>query len=596
MPEPQDYKRVELVWPGKKTQVERVKLPFQVIERVNDVRRSERGQGHLLGTELPLEWPDGWRNKLIWGDNRYVLSSLMEDFAGKVNLIYIDPPFDTGADFSYEVTVDGTSFTKEPSTIEMKAYRDTWGQGMGSYLEWLSETLMQLRELLSPSGSIFVHLNQKMASYTRVMLDSIFGEDNFLNDIVWHFENKPQFSFMKHFPRDYERILWYAKSFGEHTHHHEYVPVKAVQKQAKVAWDPVLKKRIAARDDEGKIIYEERLEKMLGSVWVMPFIHPLAHERTGFATQKPEALLERAIRASSREGDLVLDCFCGSGTTVAVAERLGRRWIACDLGRFAVQTTRKRLLDLRARPFEVLNLGRYERKHWQGVTAGEAIGEYFRFIIELFHGEVMPGFANLHGIKAGHLLHVGATDAPVTEPELRGALEECKANGFTDLDVLGWEWEMGLNREGGEHLAREYGIRLRLFNIPREVMDKRAVDAGDVHFFELSVADLQPQVSGREAVIELCGFLPAIDDYMRKKLGEADLKWSDWIDYWSIDFEYDGETFINQWQAYRTRKNRTLVLRSDPHTYDKPGEYTVVVKVIDIFGNDTTQQLQVTVT
>jgi hypothetical protein len=278
---------------------------------------------------------------------------------------------------------------------------------------------------------------------------------------------------------------------------------------------------------------------------------------------------------------------------MAVAEKLGRRWVGCDLGRFAIQTSRKRLLDMRAKPFEVLNLGRYERRYWQGATAGEAIGEYYRFIVELFRGEVIPGFAHLHGVKAGNLIHVGATDAPITERELRSALEECKANGFTDLDVLGWEWEMGLNRDGAERLAREYGVKLRLFNIPREVMDKRAVDAGDVHFFELSVADLEAHVSKNEAVIELCGFLPAIDDYMRKKVGDADLKWSDWIDYWSVDFEYDGETFINQWQAYRTRKNRTLVLRSDPHRYDKPGEYTVVVKMIDIFGNDTTQQLTV---
>jgi hypothetical protein len=243
-------------------------------------------------------------------------------------------------------------------------------------------------------------------------------------------------------------------------------------------------------------------------------------------------------------------------------------------------------------------VGRYERKYWQGATAGERIAEYYGFILDLFQAQALPGFTHLHGVKGDHVIHVGATDAPITERELSSALGECKGNGFTDLDVLGWEWEMGLNREGAERLGREYGVKVRLFNIPREVMDTRAIAAGDVHFFELSVAELKVEMTAdARPVVELCGFLPAVDDYMRKKLGDAQLKWSDWIDYWSVDFEYDGETFINQWQSYRTRKNRTLALRSDPkpYPYPGPGKYAIVVKVIDIFGNDTTQQLTVDV-
>ena len=638
-----DYKRVELVWPGKRTQVERVKLPFQVIERVNEVRRSEGGQASLLSNELPEWWPEGWRNKLIWGDNKYVLSSLLDEFAGKVDLIYIDPPFATGADFSYQIEVGETQVEKEPTSLEEVAYRDTWGKGTASYLQMMYERLVLARDMLASDGSIYLHCDSRMSASLRLELDEIFGADRFKNEIVWkRSDAKGDFTQgSRHYGRVHDTILYYTKSDNARWNT-QFVPLSENYEKGFYRYhdpdgrrwklenmlgpggaakgNPVYevmgvtrawrysKERMQALIDAGLVVQtrpgtvpmqkkylEESRGVAIGTWWDdVSMIRGWSAEKTGFTTQKPEALLERIINTSSTVGDLILDFFCGSGTTMVAAEQLGRRWIGCDLGRFAIQTSRKRLLEMRARPFEVLNLGRYERRYWQGVTAGEGIGEYYRFIVELYHGEVIPGFAHLHGIKAGHLIHIGATDAPVTEAELRNALEECKANGFTDLDVLGWEWEMGLNRDRTDVLSREFGVRLRLFNIPREVMDKRAVEAGDVHFFEVSVAELQAHVSGSETVIELCGFLPAIDEYMRKKVGEA-LKWSDWVDYWSVDFEFDGETFINQWQSYRTRRNRSLALRSDPHKYEKRGEHTIVIKVIDIFGNDTTQQLKVTV-
>ncbi len=641
-----DYSRVELVWPGKRTQVERVKLPFQVIERVNDVRRSEFGQAPLLGTELPLEWPDNWRNKLIWGDNKYVLASLLDEFAGKVDLIYIDPPFASGQDFSVRLDVGEQEVLKRASIVEETAYRDTWGRGLESYLQMMYERLLLIRDFLSERGSLFLHLDEGMAPYLRPVLDEIFGHDAFVNLIVWKRSDAHSDvgQGALHLGRVCDHILYYARHPGAQIVNMQFKPLPSTTadrwyrhveegtgrrfNKADITgpggarkgnpvyeWKGITrawrfsKHRMEQLETDGRLVYSDSgmvylkryldeskgvpLQDLWDDIGMVRGIHTNS-EGVDYATQKPQALLERIVSLASNEGSLVADFFCGSGTTMAVAERLGRRWIGCDLGRFAIQTSRKRLLEMRARPFEVLNLGRYERKYWQGVMAGEAIAEYYRFIVELFHGEVIPGFTHLHGIKAGHLIHVGATDAPVTEAELRSALTECKANGFTDLDVLGWEWEMGLNRDGAARLARDFDVKLRLFNIPREVMDKRAVEAGDVHFFELSVAELQPEVSNHEAIIELCGFLPAIDEYMRSKVGDADLKWSDWIDYWSIDFEYDGETFINQWQSYRTRKNRTLALRSDPHRYDKPGTYRVVVKIIDIFGNDTTQELSVT--
>lgn len=247
--------------------------------------------------------------------------------------------------------------------------------------------------------------------------------------------------------------------------------------------------------------YKRYLDEMPGTVLqdVWTDIRPVAAqgaERLNYDTQKPEALLDRIIRSSSTEGSLVADFFCGSGTTMAVAKKLGRRWIGCDLGRFAIHVSRKRLLDIPGcRPFQVLNLGKYERQHWQihvnghGANPEAVIGRYLDFIVELYKAEPVRGFIHLHGRKAGRMVHVGATDAPVTLAEIKDALEECATNRFQGLDVLGWEWEMGLHDVVTVE-ARKHGVDLRLLTIPREVMDPRAVQAGDVHFYELAYLDV----------------------------------------------------------------------------------------------------------
>ena len=179
----QDYNRVELVWPGKRTEVERVRLPFQVIERVNDVGRSHEGQAPIptAATNLPEWWAESWCNKLIWGDNKYVLASLLDDFAGKVDLIYIDPPFATGNDFSYDVKVGDVPVTKQPSIIEEMAYRDTWD----SYAQFFYDRMVLARELLKADGSIYVHLDPTIGHYAKVILDEIFGSESFQREIVW---------------------------------------------------------------------------------------------------------------------------------------------------------------------------------------------------------------------------------------------------------------------------------------------------------------------------------------------------------------------------------------------------------------------------
>lgn len=601
-----DYDRVELVWPGKRTEVERVRLPFQTIERVNDVRRSHDAQApSLLREPLPGGWPADWRNRLIWGDNKYVLSSLLDEFGGRVDLIYIDPPFATGADFSYEVRVSDTHITKQPSSIEELAYRDTWSGGFGTYAQMLYDRLVLLREILSPSGSLLIHIGVQVNHLVRNMVEEIFGSVNVVDEIIWSYGTPSGGRAAGNkLIKAHEYILHVTKDYGSHTYHKEYLPYSEKYIEERFIYFDDSGRQYRTRKRAGGIVERQYLDESpgvpLSTVWAdikqTYALHLVKRreEETGFPTQKPAALLERVINDFSSPGELVLDCFAGSGTTAVTAERLGRRWIAADIGRYAIHTTRKRLLDIPdCRPFDVQNLGRYERKHWQGARAGEAIGEYYSFILELFGARAFPGFAQLHGEKAGRMVHVGATDAPVTNAELRSAIEECVENGFPGLDVLGWEWEMGLNPAGKDELARHYGVSVRLYNIPREVMDKRAVDAGDVHFFELSVAEVNVDIDEREVTLELAEFLPALDDYMREKVAGKISKSSDWIDYWSVDFEFDGETFVNQWQAYRTRKNPKLNLRSDPHIYPEPGSYTVVVKVIDIFGNDTTREIAV---
>ena len=592
-----DYDRVELVWPGKTTEVERVSLPFQTIERVNDVSRSLHGASPLErlgeGVNLPERWPDGWRNKLIWGDNKYVLGSLLDKFAGQIDLIYIDPPFDTGDDFTYKIQVGDEDVTKLPSIVEELSYRDTWGSKPASYLTMLYERLLLARDLLAHDGSIFVHVDWHVSQYVRMLLDEIFGNERFRNEIIWWYYNKMQGN-VNHFARNHDNIFYYTNS-SDFSFYPQKEDRDKPEKQLKRVWDKEKGALVNARDSEGRVIYREVTDRGVDDVWRIPMLQPADKtENTGFKTQKRKRVVERAIEAASNPGDLVADFFAGSGTTLVAAEKSGRRWIGADVGRFAIQTTRKRLLDIPdCKPFEVLNLGRYERRYWQGVNAGEAIWEYYRFILDLYQAQQISGFAHLHGEKAGRMVHVGATDAPVTRDELAATLAECAANGIGAVDVLGWEWEMGLNPAGKDELAREHGVDVQLRNIPREVMDERAVEAGDIHFFELSVADVHAHQNDAGLVLELANFLPAIDEYMQSKVQGKVGKWSDWIDYWSVDFDYDGETFVNRWQAYRTRKEPSLMLRSDPFHYDNPGRKRIVVKVIDIFGNDTTVDLAV---
>jgi len=584
----------ELIWEGKydkdgrKVGPLRVALPFQTVETANESVKDRQRTLDLFAGGRPSEW----RNRLIWGDKKYVLPAVLAEFAGKVDLIYIDPPFATGQNFSFTVQIDGEEFVKEPSAIEVKAYRDTWGKGLDSYFQWTYETAVFLYELLSEKGSLYVHLDYRVVGPVRMILDSIFGVQNLINEIIWYYKTGGMPELLG-FGRKHDNILFYVKN------------------RDRATWNPQKEKsylmhkygfsNIEIYSDQGGqyTLVNSR------DVFDIPALRGNQPETVSYPTQKPEALVERLVRASSNEGDLVMDCFVGSGTTAVVAERLKRRWIAADLSRFSTETTRKRLLAVpHVTPFVVQNLGKYERQLWQAAEFGEeALGKtlaYRRFILGLYKSKPIEGYAWLHGLKDGRMVHVATVDAPVTVGDVKQIAAEFQrvlgagknAPMTRAVDVLGWDFAFELN-EVARQTAGRAGLDMRFWRIPREVLDKRAVEQGDVRFFELAALDVDIKQKAKEVVLRLRDFVIPADD-VPQDVQQSVKDWSQWIDYWAIDWDHRGDAFHNEWQAFRTKAEPKLP-KSAEHVYETAGNYQIVVKVIDILGNDTTKTLKVKV-
>jgi len=611
----------------------------------------------------------GWRNKLIWGDNLLVMGSLLEKFAGKIDLIYIDPPFATGADFSFTAPIGetGQQVFKEQSVIEEKAYRDTWGSGTASFLEMLQMRLVLMRDLLSGNGSIFVHIGAEVSHLVRSAIEDVFGAENFRNEIVLPGRApknlQQQFEQVSRLQIRHDALFWSSKSPATrfrphwvekhdagnpegHWHHAWSTADRPTMRYPLLGVTPTSGQWVWSQERAEKAVanYERYLKegggRTLAEYWrdtgcKLEFIRPdpkdgkpqywcapaetriadtvwagipIYSASQGYPTEKNERFLEEVLQLASKPGDLVADFFCGSGTTLAVAEKLGRRWIGCDLGRWAIHVTRKRLLGIEnCKPFEILNLGKYERQYWQGVTFGEAkdkplaeraLYEYLAFILKLYGAQPVAGMAHLHGKKGRAMVHVGAVDAPVTIDEVNQALDECAKLKQTELHVLGWEWEMGLAgpnndvRKGSpmHEIAKQKGVKLLLLQIPREVMEQQAAAKGDVRFFELAYFEAKINQPKKLTVqVELRDFATPNADLIPEDVRSKIKKWSDYIDYWAVDWDFRNDTFMQGWVAYRTRKERKLPIVSDTHTYEKPGRYRILIKVIDIFGNDTSQ-------
>lgn len=745
-----DEREVELVWNGKTNEVTNVVLPFQVIEQIDEPRTDGRINMQNTLFDNSGRQISGWTNKLIWGDNKLILSSLKNgplrkeiEAQGGLKLIYIDPPFDVGADFSMDIEIGEESFTKKPSVIEEIAYRDTWGKGADSFIAMIYERLKLMHDLLADDGSIFLHCDWRVSSYLKLILDEIFGKDNFRSTIAWKKATKT--TSFNDFGTEYDSIIVFCKSYENFIFNQQFrdlaeeqieknykfvettdgqiirltskqiegyekmpngrrfrtIPITNMNKNRPNLRFEFLghvqtwaKSKIKLEGDyvNGLIIQtspdtipvkkqylDENKGVKVNDLWVdIAPIQGGSDENTNYPTQKPYKLLERIINTSSEKGDLVADFFCGSGTTMAVAEKLGRKWIGSDLGKFGIHTSRKRLIGVQRelkkvgkdfRAFEILNIGRYERENFLAVNndlraeekakqAERKEKEFVQLIIAAYKAEPVTSFNNFVGKKRDRLVAVGPINLPVSSKFVDEIVAECKEKGLTKVDVLGFDYEMGL--DFSEY--KDDGIDVAFRIIPREVFDKKAVEKGQVKFYDVAFIEAKPIIKGgknsKEIAIELIDFSVfynqdnsgeiaealrpgaskvVVEDgqvvkLTKEKQGEEIIKevltkkWSDWIDYWAVDFDFASRKeiirvpkthgdnlfekdkaqdlleyeevwtgdyiFDNEWQSFRTKKNRDLELVSAYKPMSK-GNYKIAVKVVDIFGNDTTKVFEV---
>ncbi|OSS41657.1 Type 3 restriction-modification system methylation subunit [Desulfurella amilsii] len=675
----ENKKYVELLWAekydkfekGEKIPIKNPNLPFQVVETVNEprVKEWERGLGRdfFPKAKYPESYSKDWKNKLVWGDNKLVMSSLIKQgWAGEINLIYIDPPFFTGADFTVRTKIGDEQIEKEPSIIEERAYKDTWSGGIASYLKYMYERLVLMRELLAENGSIYVHLDWHAGHYVKVMMDEIFGYENFVNEVVWRKTNSPKaqtkclgtqhdiiFIYIKNVgayninPIYREPDEEYLKSFihddhdGKGLYQTTALIAGGIQRTAgrkifefrgvKAPWLYSLE-NLEIFWQEGriyktksgyrlKVYLKDITGQIVSDLWVDKEVNPLqgqSQEALAFDTQKPESLLKRIILASSNEGDIVADFFCGSGTTLAVAEKLGRRWIGSDLSKFAIQVARKRLLDIHsskdllkenkgkydnpARPFELWNIGNYETVYWQ-----EKQDEYLAFMLKLYQSQPLTGFRYLHGRKGDRAVHIGPLNAPVTMEEVEKVVHECRDNKFNKADVLGWEWSYEVN-ELSKELAKKDGVDIKLVQIPSVNEIKSSLVGFDlnllkvpdqavekellkhVKFAEVAYLEIEIKAENNEVVLKITDFqIPPTAELVEIASKVKDSR--ELIDYWAIDWDYKSDTFHNQWQSFRIKSNPRVDYEAN-HKYDKEDEYQIMVKVVDVFGNDTNKVLK----
>ena len=721
-----ESKQVELTWNGKSDEVTNVVLPFQIIEQIDEPRNEEvkMAQGSFdfaSGRQMT-----GWTNKLIWGDNKYILSSLKNgpmreeiEKEGGIKLIYIDPPFDVGADFSMNVDVGEGSYEKKPNVLEHIAYRDTWGKGKDSFLSMIYERLVLMKDLLADDGSIFVHCDWRLNSSIKLIMDEIFGVENLINEIVWKrrggvlnethrygnvvdfilfYSKTNQNKFYPQKTKDDQNTKEYIKKrFNKtETDGRKYMLQPLVNpanrpnlkyefkgyKPPKNGW-LISKDRMKELEEKNLLhfpenkenrisrkIYEDEYEgQLVNSLWTDIFpINPMSKERIDYPTQKPEKLLERIINSSTQEGDLIADFFCGSATTAAVSEKLNRKWICSDLGKFSIHASRKRMIGVQRemkkkeknwRAFEILNLGKYQRQHYiydgkeerDELKQNEKIKkekEFENLILGAYKAISVDGFATIHGKKGSDFVSLGPINQPLSRNHVEEVITECVKNKITSVDILGFEYEMGLFPTIQEE-AKAKGLRLSYKQIPMEVFDKRAVSKGEVVFHDVAFIEFKPHFNGIKLSIELTDFAVFYNEdnlgtdeslkngkskivvengqIVEKKkdkngiISETVLtkNWHDWIDYWSVDFDYESKpeiikfktedgkveeewtgnyVFENEWQSFRGKykinKLEKLELKSSEREIAKD-KTKVAVKVVDIFGNDTMKVLEVKV-
>lgn len=594
-----------------------------------------------------------WTNRLIYGDNLLAMAALLAgdehtpSLRGKVDLIYIDPPFDSKADYRTKVTLPGVELEQKPTVIEQFAYSDTWSDGTASYLAMITPRLVLMRELLADTGSIYVHLDWRVGHYVKVVMDEVFGKSYFRNDLRW---KRQPVRGAKATGQQYARnsdILYFYTKREDSIWENAYKPYDPAFIKAKFRPDAsgrlyrdsdlgdYSEESIAKFEEQGRIYrtssgnrrliryLDEEKGEAVGDMWVdIPEVNSMADERLEYATQKPEKLLERIIQASSSEGALVLDCFGGSGTTAAVAEKLGRRWITSDLGKPAAMIMRKRLIDQEAKPFLYQAIGDYQVE-----AAKVALGRDFRIgdlsaiVLSLYGALPLPPDVNpqrnlgqIAGVELGGKRGSKTLVLADSPNKLTGAATLKKAiaqrdnlmGGWDRVVVLGWNFEPSI----GETITALNDARLEVLVIPPDLMDrlkkKGGIDKlrGQVRFSSLQYLTLHPVERVRSAVndgeevlnVRLKNYVLLspeainLDDANRAKLqAVANAEPLALIEYWAVDPDYDGQVFRSVWQDYRgNTANDADALRVVTHAHlslpIKPGPRKVCVRVVDVFG------------
>lgn len=578
-------------------------------------------------------------NLLLYGDNMLVMAALLPRFRQAIDLIYIDPPYDCGLDYTLEVPVG------QAATATVHAYRDAWGRGCESYPQMMAERLMLMKELLHPAGCIFVHCDWRANAVIRLLLDDVFGPACFRNEIVWRrAPNVGRQAASSQLGRVVDSIFVYSAREG--TPFRGQIPMRsrAVEldrtgKPRNSKWDPDRKlyfttaprgdytdESIARLRSEGRI-YESSTGKIyikyflrrgedgrwykdapVDTLWDDPDVRPLRHCSKdeldiGYATQKPEGLLRRIIAWASPPGGLVADFFCGSGTTGAAAQQLGRRWIMADLGRQAIHTARKRMIELQrrqadaARPFGVFDLGSGERTRWRHRANIRDDRAYRHHVLARFDARCADtagsGDKSVHGWRAQAACHVAAPESVFDASSAGEVAHAALRAGADEVFCLAWEFEPGIRR-ALDSIAALTGITLRPVPIPREIMDPNQCALSpwmelpriDASFFahadgsfDLRIERFEP-IAVQSRQDDGNASVSAGSRARRARDGSV------CIDTWAVDFDFvPGEPFRPDWHAHRRGRQRFVKLESDAHW--APGAETggvCLVKVVDVFG------------
>lgn len=556
-----------------------------------------------------------WMNRLVYGDNLLTMQALLAgdpqtglpSLRGKVDLIYIDPPFDSKADYRTKVTLPGLDFQQKPTVVEQFAYADTWEEGTISYLKMIYPRLILMKELLSERGSIYVHIDWHIGSYMKVILDDIFGKENFVNEIIWYYRRWNIAG--SSFATNHDTILYYGKNKSNRVYNQLYIPKSEKSSAQGKSWKSVI-------DENGvrhSIMTDEPTKGVpMPDVWDVSMINPVAKERIGYATQKPEALLERIIKASSNEGDLVCDFFGGSGTTAAVAEKLGRRWITCDIGKPASLVMRKRFIDQEVNPFLYQSIGDYQKEAFHNNKKLRRVGDLSQVVLGLFGALPFSpeqvsdrNFGYVKGTR--NLVMVDSPNRLTTAATVRRAVEAKASLLGGDWDkviVLGWNFAFDISQA----IEKYKNSNVEVLVIPPDLLDKlskkgfkkliadKTVRFSSLQYLVVNPAEVTVNGNGEDELdISLSNYVLLspdnipLDDKDKEKLQQVmEQDPLSLIEYWSIDPDYDGDTFRSTWQDYRENVDND----SDPlHcvystriAMPHKDERKVCVKAVDVFG------------